>query len=218
MKKLKITIEGAAATGKTTVAILLMEALRAAGFDGVVFDDDDVCNDRTPETQARCLADLRGTFVEVQTQMAPKEPEAPHEEPSWSPRRPGTEALVSTAWDGSVRGRGQLTVRELHDANFVAMVDPEDDGDTGVVSKCRYGFYPPGTVLTHEHLADLALAYSAVTYAHDHVFFEGDENPLRPGPAHARYEAFVNDLVRACREPADDRRRAALASLLASIL
>ena len=219
MNNLKITIEGAPATGKTTLSLLIAAALRAAGIDFVVFDDDDVANERSSEAQALYLAAMaKKTFVEIETLMARKEPESEPEEPSWSTRRSGAQALVMAMWDGTVRGRGTFTVRDLHDANFVAMVDPENDGDTGVVSKCRYGIHAHGTVLTHEHLGDIALAYSAITYANDHVFVDVNENPLVLSAAHARYETFINDLVRACREVANDKRRAALSHLIASIL
>lgn len=211
MKQLKITIEGAPATGKTTLAMFLNDALASAGFNVKLVDDEDNTNGRSPELQAYCLAELvkANLQVEMETVMAPKEPAA-FEEPSWSPRRSGAEALIMAMYGGGVRGRGQFTVRELHEADFVAMVDPEDDGHTGVVCKCRYGIYRPGAILTHEHLADIALAYSALSYANDRAFV---------GAKHRRRASiFFDDLVEARRVLTTESRRIRLAALIAQLM
>lgn len=193
---MRIKIEGADGECIATASRLIVDALAGAGFA--------VLPEGAPVTDllgARQLEAISGRCVvaEVDTE--------PVQEPSWSPWRRGAQALVMSMCDGSVRGEGPFKLRELYDADFVAMVDPDDDNSEAVVAKCRWGLYAPGTYLTYEHVTDIALAYSAMAYASRHAGLGLD-----------RYAVLHGQVVEACRLLMTESRRARLAGLLAQLL
>jgi cytidylate kinase len=69
MNKLKITIEGPTGSGKTTLSLLIADALMLAGF-GVNNEDFDVVNDvNASELQERRLRALtnKDTLIDIET-------------------------------------------------------------------------------------------------------------------------------------------------------
>jgi hypothetical protein len=210
---MRITIEAGAKSFKTTVARLVAQALMDAGVAVSLEDNGQVLDatsqDPVQETRLAALKDA-GVMVEVVTEQV-WEPEK-YVPPPWSMSR-GRAWLVAALHDGTVHGERVFSATEALEANFVAV---RVDGEP-TVAKCRYGIYAPGTVLTQEHVADIAFAYSALTYASERVF---QFNPLDTleCPTFRRYLDFLTQVIAACRILAQESRRARLAGLLAQLL
>lgn len=70
---MKITIEGLAGEGKTTMAILIAETLKAKGFPYVEVDDFDVTNESAPlEFQEFRIFAISSRKVEIVTIQKPR--------------------------------------------------------------------------------------------------------------------------------------------------
>lgn len=204
MKKLTVTIEGPPGSGKTTASLLIARALMDAGL-GVNNEDFDVVNNAAmPELQrarldALVAADVIVDIVSVQHRSMPEHVA------SWHPRRRGSRVFVAVTGEGDVYCQEPVTTTMMHECDFVAMIDPDDDNCEVVVHKDRFSVFAPKTYLTPEHAMDVAMAYLALR--------TGRFSPMRAADVTAWH-----DVIDSCRIMATSQRRQALAQALSVLV